>query len=205
MATVLHLLHLAIEMEPFQRIPGQTLAENYAELTDALVNLNPLAHAGASATNVTWKLEQVLDAYREKNINALKKSGDNEEYTQLDELAKKYWAAYTGYTVEQDARRNEVTRKQNMEMQIHAATCENTLRRLSDKIGVRTRTESGDSKELSELERTPLAKKRRTVAKDACDTLRDIKDLTDKENERPDPVINTLARMMDEQTQDRAL
>ncbi|KXS20869.1 hypothetical protein M427DRAFT_51824 [Gonapodya prolifera JEL478] len=93
MATVLHLLQLAIEMEPFRRIPGQTLAENYVELVDALVNLNPLAHAGANATNVTRKLEQVLDAYREKNIDALKKSGDDEEYTQLDKLAEKYWAA----------------------------------------------------------------------------------------------------------------
>ncbi|KXS16568.1 hypothetical protein M427DRAFT_55229 [Gonapodya prolifera JEL478] len=46
-----------------------------------------------------------------------------------------------------------------MEMQIHAATCGNALQRLSDKIGVWTRTGSGDSEESSQLERTPLAKK----------------------------------------------
>ncbi|KXS12673.1 hypothetical protein M427DRAFT_59208, partial [Gonapodya prolifera JEL478] len=42
------------------------------------------------------------------------------------------------------------------------ATQENTLRCLSDKIGIQTRTGSGNSKELLELERTPLAKKQRT-------------------------------------------
>ncbi|KXS17461.1 hypothetical protein M427DRAFT_54732 [Gonapodya prolifera JEL478] len=85
---------------------------------------------------------------------------------------------------------NSFSTNQNSSM---PATCENTLRRLSDKIGVWTRTGSGDSKELSELERTPLAKKQQTVAKDVCNMLRDIKDLMDKENERPDPIIDTLA------------
>ncbi|KXS20122.1 hypothetical protein M427DRAFT_52383 [Gonapodya prolifera JEL478] len=83
------------------------------------------------------------------------------------------------------------------------ATCENALRHLSDKIGVWTRTGSGDSEELSELERTPLAKKRRTVAKDACDTLRDIKDLMDKENERPDPELELQRAQLEEQRKER--
>ncbi|KXS21335.1 hypothetical protein M427DRAFT_27733 [Gonapodya prolifera JEL478] len=178
-AMVLHLPQLAFKMEPFQCVPGQTLVENYAELMDALVNLNPLAHAGGNARSITQKLKQVLDAYRKKNINALQKSVDNEEYTQLDNI--------------QDTWQNEITRKQNMEMQIHTATHENALRCLSDKIVIQTRTGSGYSKGLLELERMPLAEKQQTVAKDACNTLRDIKDLMVKENKRLDPVINTLA------------
>ncbi|KXS10249.1 hypothetical protein M427DRAFT_62649 [Gonapodya prolifera JEL478] len=70
-------------------------------------------------------------------------------------------------------------------------THENALRRLSDKIGVRTRTGSGNSEESSELERTPLAKKR------------DIKDLMDKENKRPDPELELQRAQLEEQRKEQ--
>ncbi|KXS15034.1 hypothetical protein M427DRAFT_57169 [Gonapodya prolifera JEL478] len=73
-------------------------------------------------------------------------------------------------------------------------TLKNALWCLSNKIGVWTRKGSGDSKELLELERMPLAKKWQTVAKDACYMLRDIKDLMDKKEQEQRGEANQTMR-----------